>query len=258
MTLKHYILEQQDTNTFQTIEEKIKEEYPKQFDVSDDPNWYDRLVTNEFVYIFYVLYENEKEQLTRKYSKYPELIEFCREIFPYSGMAYRTMTFDLKMLRNFIDWQLSKEEREKLLEPIDRYRLQTGVKKTEKLKEIHDELFLRYLTNYVENQASEDELSLVSWSKSLNGIKFFKENQFGNHNITIKGHIDNGFDMESFTRFLEYNLEKRGIDDGITKRFSDTYAVEEVLGFPDQFEIEESRILKKKKERPKPSPYDFI
>jgi len=240
MNLIKYILKENNTisnNEFYDIKDQIDNLY------NDEHNdLYGKI--REILFITTQLWENEKEYLTR--GGYPIKIEQLKNIFPYSGIAYRTITFDLQMAKSFIEWRLTNAQKRKLWEPLDNYRMQTGIEKTKNLKNLFKELIELYFDEYKQDTPKED-LNIISWSKTLEGIKYFKDKKFGNHNVTLKGRIENGIDYEKMSEWLVMYYEKYYNRRVLIREIEPTRNVEEVLGFPKgNIQIEDIRLLKKR------------
>lgn len=166
-------------------------------------------------------------------SYYSNLLEKAKTQWPYRGVVYRTISVPINGLQI---WKLKEFP-----------ALQQQMKTFNKNDSQAIEEFKRYVLNFQEMWDHDTE----SWSKSLNGVKYFKENQRTRaYNVILKAWMENGLDLYAFGQALGIGPE--------SKQMTITRGAEEVVGSPIKIEIYKVHLLKNHKRVPKPGPLDGL
>lgn len=193
--------------------------------------------------IFITLFENEMGSYD--FERLNNYLPALKEFFPYSGKVYRVLTIDImtfNQLYSVIKNKFTDEQKENF-----RVLVKYGHGEIQKSKEV-EEAFKNAVKLYLENTREFQKDEFDSWTKSLNGAKYFKQHQHGNHNVIISGTVSEGIDLLTMVEFINEFEGKNAFG----AYYEHTKKVEEVVSsMPERMDVVESRVLKKKKKKPK-------
>lgn len=237
MSLLKYLLNETITqDQFKRDAEKIATKMG--YDYKYPEEWTIKVMSSTFA----MLFENEKSGYNKELLT--EYVPTLRELFPYKGSAYRALTIDIPTfgrLYSVIKNKFSNEQK-KLFEILVQYA-KGEIKKSKEIEDTFNEAVKLFLENTTDFRGTDFD----SWSKSMNGIKYFQRHQHGNHNVVIKANIE-GLDLLAMADFVNEYYGKNIFAD----RYRHTERVEEIIApMSKTVDIVESRVLKKRKQQPK-------
>lgn len=222
----------------------------------DNIPFLDNVNDNELYDLHSLLYQNRKEGYYQR--RLEELIKKINSdgYFDYEGEAFRVLTIDIPaLLTGYYGDKHDDIEVKKLKEIVRKY-MKSEIKKTKEVKDAFYTLCEILLTEG--NKSFPKKHYFDSWAKDLEGIKFFKENMFGNFNVIAKTYIKNGFDYQLYAYYYYKKYLKNCPYNNTCANLNDTIKVKEVMGEYDEVEIHSFRVLQKKKTPKKASKYSLI
>lgn len=197
--------------------------------------------------LFYNLYTNEKGNLSKYHSK---TLNICKDLFPYSGEVFRVISMDIKQLLSY-DYLINDVD---ALNTIKQYFKSSESKPSPEVFEGFEKAIYDFFNS--DSYLHHVDKEFVSWTKSQQGAGYFKDNQFGNHNILLKSKITDGMNMSELAEYL-----RQEVTDTDKNKIEGTKMVEEIIGYPDssqEIEVIFAHPIKKLKKQKEPTGYDLI